>query len=329
MHMESALIATSVATVAAATQGGAIKHSLNKIKEDLCKNKIALMGISGALVFSAQMINFTIPGTGSSGHMVGGVLLAMLLGPHAAFLALSVLLGVQCLLFGDGGLLALGCNIFNMAFLSCYVAYPYIAKPIMKKFEGKKGIVIASILANVVGLFLGALSVTIETTLSGITELSFMKFAAVMIPIHIPISLIEGLVTAGILLYVYSANKDLIPSAMKGKSIKELNLIAVQRVMAFGAIITSGLLSLFASAFPDGLEWSILNLTGVESLEATGRIHTFFDNIQSVTTLLPDYTVQAIESAFGTSIAGVVGCVITGVLICAIAKTMAKISTEA
>ena len=78
------------------------------------------MGVMGAFVFAAQMINFTIPGTGSSGHLCGGMMLTALLGPYAAFLTMIGVLLIQCLLFADGGLLALGCNIWNMAFLRVF-----------------------------------------------------------------------------------------------------------------------------------------------------------------------------------------------------------------
>ena len=90
------------------------------------------MGVVGAFVFAAQMINFSIPGTGSSGHITGGVLLAAILGPEAGFLSLVSILIVQCLFFGDGGLLALGCNIINMVFFSCFIGYKFI-----KKFSGR------------------------------------------------------------------------------------------------------------------------------------------------------------------------------------------------
>ena len=83
---------------------------------------VPLMGVMGALIFAAQMLNFTIPATGSSGHIVGGVLLAAVLGPWAGFLTLTSILVVQCLLFADGGLMTLGCNVLNMAALSCLVA---------------------------------------------------------------------------------------------------------------------------------------------------------------------------------------------------------------
>ena len=87
-----------------------------------------MMGVMGAFVFAAQMINFTIPGTGSSGHLTGGLMLTALLGPYAGFLTMVGILAIQCLLFADGGLLALGCNIWNMAFYGCFISSMLIFK---------------------------------------------------------------------------------------------------------------------------------------------------------------------------------------------------------
>jgi cobalt/nickel transport system permease protein len=98
-----------------AASAAAIAFSVAKIKKDeLCEKKVPIIGVMGAFVFAAQMINFTIPGTGSSGHIGGGILLAAMLGGSPALLAISAVLIIQCLFFADGGLLALGCNIFNV-----------------------------------------------------------------------------------------------------------------------------------------------------------------------------------------------------------------------
>ena len=90
------------------------------------------MAVTAALVFAGQMINYTIPGTGSSGHMCGGMLLSALLGPQAGFLSMIVILAIQCLFFADGGLMALGANVWNMAFYGCFVGYYLIWRPILR-----------------------------------------------------------------------------------------------------------------------------------------------------------------------------------------------------
>nr|WP_302654788.1 energy-coupling factor ABC transporter permease [uncultured Agathobaculum sp.] len=112
------------------------------------------MGAAGAAVFAAQMMNFTIAGTGSSGHIGGGFLLAAVLGPVPAYLVMSVILTVQCLLFGDGGLLALGCNLFNMGIVPCFLIYP-----LLKKLLGTKMRIPAAALGGALSMFTGALCV--------------------------------------------------------------------------------------------------------------------------------------------------------------------------
>jgi cobalt/nickel transport system permease protein len=116
MHMADALLSPGTGGVMWAATAVTIFYSARKVQSQLDNRKIPLMGVLGAFVFAAQMINFAIPGTGSSGHIGGGLLLAILLGPQGAFLTMASVLTVQALFFADGGLLALGCNIFNLVF---------------------------------------------------------------------------------------------------------------------------------------------------------------------------------------------------------------------
>ena len=121
MHMADALVSPAVAGTMYVLSAGVAAYSIKKVREEDDPKKIPLMGVMGAFVFATQMLNFTIPGTGSSGHLCGGMMLSALLGPWAGFLSMIGVLLVQCLLFADGGLLALGCNIWNMAFYGCFV----------------------------------------------------------------------------------------------------------------------------------------------------------------------------------------------------------------
>ena len=121
MHMADALVSPAVAGTMYAVSAAAAAYSVKEIKLEDLDRKVPAMGVMGAFVFAAQMINFTIPGTGSSGHLCGGMLLSAVLGPCAGFLTMIAILAIQCLLFADGGLLALGCNVWNMAFYGCFV----------------------------------------------------------------------------------------------------------------------------------------------------------------------------------------------------------------
>lgn len=306
MHMADALVAPAVAGTMYVCSTAAAAYSIKKVRQEDDPKKIPVMGVMGAFVFAAQMINFTIPGTGSSGHLCGGMLLTAILGPFASFLTMIGVLLIQCLLFADGGLLALGCNVWNMAFYGCFLGAFLIWRPVMKKGMSRAKIILASIIGCVLTLQLGAFSVTLETLASGITELPFTAFAATMQPIHLAIGLVEGLITAAVLLFVYEARPELLEgSGSSGKN--RMSLKGVIGALCAAAIVIGGGLSLFASSHPDGLEWSIEKITGETELEADSGIYDTAAEIQDKAALLPDYAFKDSDSAWGTTFSGVIG----------------------
>lgn len=315
MHMADALVSPAVGGLMLAASAGAVAYSAYKCKDELDEKKIPLMGVMGAVIFAGQMINFTIPGTGSSGHIGGGILLAALLGPFPAFLTITAVLLIQALFFADGGLLALGANIWNMGFYACLLIYPLVFKPIVKKGLNPTRITVASIVSVVLALSLGAFSVVLETLASGITELPFVTFVGLMIPIHLAIGLVEGIVTGGILVFVYKMRPELLESSFqKTKLPKDISIKKVLGMLLVFAVVVGGGVSLFASANPDGLEWAMQNVTGTTELEAKGDLYTNAESIQETTAFLPDYTFKSSGddgSAIGTSISGLVGGGIT------------------
>lgn len=318
MHMADALISPAVGGTMWAVSAGAAAYSVNRIKKSgLDEKKVPLMGIMGAFVFAAQMINFTIPGTGSSGHIGGGILLAALLGPYPAFLTITAVLVIQALFFADGGLLALGCNIFNMGFISCFLAYPLIFKTILKnRFEPKR-LTTASVAAVVTGLETGAFCVVLETLASGITQLPFGTFIAMMLPIHFAIGLVEGFVTAAVLIFVYKMKPEILESVMLKTKVSFGSLRKITASMILLTLLTGGLLSIYASSYPDGLEWSMEKTAGTTELEANGSAHEKAAAIQDATAFMPDYdfkTTEAETPAGGTSTAGLIGGALTFLL---------------
>jgi ABC-type Co2+ transport system permease subunit len=200
--MADALISPVVGGAFWIASGALIGYSAKKIAEEKDNSKTPLMGVLGAFVFAAQMINFSIPGTGSSGHIGGGLLLTALLGPYRAFIAIASVLTIQCLFFADGGILALGCNIFNLGFFPAFIAYPFIYKLIIGNKQSPGKLAAASIVAADAGLLMGAFSVVVQTLLSGISELPFGTFVLVMLPIHFAIGIVEGLVVWAVLAFV-------------------------------------------------------------------------------------------------------------------------------
>lgn len=322
MHMADALVAPGVAGTMYVASAAAAGFSIKKIRENEDNKKIAVMGVMGAFVFATQMINFTIPGTGSSGHLCGGMLLAALLGPYAGFVAMIGVLLTQCLFFADGGLLAFGCNVWNMAFYGCFIGSMLIWKPMMKSGVSKRRITLASILGCVLTLQLGAFSVTLETLASGITELPFSTFVMTMQPIHLAIGFVEGLITAAVLCFIYEARPELLWGVDNSIRLPE-NKMSKGRlvgVLAATSALIAGVVSLFASAFPDGLEWSMEQVAGTTELEATGGAYSVAERIQEITAFLPDYAFKNSESAMGTTTSGIIGIIIVAVVCIVAAK---------
>ncbi len=309
MHMSDALISPVVGGVMWAATAGTMVYSIKKTaKEELFESgKIPLMGVMGAFVFAAQMINFTIPGTGSSGHICGAVILSAMLGPSAGLLTMAVILAIQALFFADGGLLALGANIFNMGALTCLAAYPLIFRPLLRKAVTPGRIAAASVLTSIVGLQLGSFAVVLETQLSGLTELPFAAFTALMQPIHLAIGLGEGLVTAALLIFLNKVSPESLTDArsLSKRAVPSRVLVGI----AVLAVLCGGALSLLASGSPDGLEWSTGALAGELSPGGSGA-HTAAAALQDQTALMPDYSLDAVSGG-GTSVAGVVGSLLT------------------
>ena len=312
MHMADALVSPAVATTMYACSALAGGYSIRRVRLENNPKKIPVMGVMGAFVFATQMINFTIPGTGSSGHLCGGMLLSAMLGPFAGFLTMIGVLLIQGLMFADGGLLALGCNVWNMAFYGCFLGSLLIWRPMMKKKINKGRIILASVAGCILTLQLGAFSVTLETLASGITELPFKVFVSTMQPIHLAIGLVEGLITAAVLCFVQEARPEFLWGADETENTKDgrCSYKSALAVLSVATVIIAGGLSLLASQYPDGLEWSMEKVAGTAELEANGGIYDIIGSIQNITSVLPDYAFKNSQSAIGTSFSGLVGAVI-------------------
>ncbi|MBD3344438.1 MAG: cobalamin biosynthesis protein CbiM [Chitinivibrionales bacterium] len=326
MHMSDALVSPAVGGALWAASAGLIAVSARKVNGELDEKKVPLMGVAGAFIFAAQMINFSIPGTGSSGHLGGGMILAVLLGPWAAMITIASVLVIQALFFADGGLLALGCNIFNLGFFPAFVAYPFIYKPLAGNSGSRGRIIAASVLSSIVALQAGAFAVVVQTVFSGISSLPFGTFSLVMQPIHLAIGLVEGIVTAAVVVFVARARPDIVaPAAGEQKG----NGWSIQRIvlaLVVVAAVIGGALSWFASADPDGLEWAIAKTTGREEVhpESPSPVYGVLESLQEKLAFLPGYGFRqsgAEESGPaeeswpavdpGASVAGIIGAALT------------------
>lgn len=312
MHMADALLSPAVGGTMLAVSAGVLACSVRDVRRNFQESRIPLMGVAGAFVFAAQMVNFAIPGTGSSGHIGGAVMLAALLGPSPAFIVMAGVLLIQALFFADGGLLAWGCNLFNLGFFGCFLAYPYVFRPIAGKTQSRIRIFTASLVACIVSLELGAFAVTLETLLSRVTELPFGMFAAVMLPIHLAIGIGEGLATGAVLLFV----RRHLPEA-DSLRLEEKRLSVTRLTLVFGlaAVLIGGALSLLASGKPDGLEWSMEKTAGSAELESSGAIHAFFSKLAETFALLPDYAFPGSKNPLGTTVAGIIGALLCALIL--------------
>ena len=331
MHMADALLAPAVAATMYVASGAAAGVSIHQLRKDDEPQKLPTMAVTAALVFAGQMINYTIPGTGSSGHMCGGMMLSALLGPYGGFLSMIVILAIQCLFFADGGLMALGANFWNMAFYGCFVGYFLIWRPIMRSRwfgEGKGAqrarIICASLIGCIVTLQLGAFSVVLETSLSGITELPFGAFVSLMQPIHLAIGLIEGLITAAVLCFVLESRPELLRDVQPTGDPSKHSLKTTIAVLAAVALVVGGGLSLLASSNPDGLEWALFGNAESGYAENMGLDEDNFgvsssaaekaESIQEKTSFLPDYSFANSDSSAGTTVSGIVGAALVAVV---------------
>jgi cobalt/nickel transport system permease protein len=328
MHMANELLSVPVATGTLAIAAAGLGIICRKVRQIIATDKLALMGILGAFVFAAQMVNFRLPAMpGTSGHMVGAVLLAIILGPHLGAIVISSVVIVQCLIFQDGGLLALGCNVINMALVPSYLGY-FIYRTVTAGQFSSLRVYIGAMSACMLAIEAGAILVPVQAALSGILAVPFSTFLITMIGVHFLIGFVEGLITVAVLAYLQQVRPDVVLDSLPGKV--RLSRKAVLITLVVVTIVIGAGFSLVASGFPDGLEWSYAERPDQPDFEAAvsnedSRI-TAVDDFQSKYSLMPDYSVRAsrlgevaeqeAEAGAGwTSFAGVAGSAVTMVVI--------------
>lgn len=289
MHVTDALVSPSVAIAAGAVAIALIVVASKNIRNNTRQGLMPLMGIMAAFVFAAQMITFTIPGTGMSGHIVGGVLLAALLGPWCGFLCLCAVLIVQCVVFADGGLMALGCNIVNMGAMSCLVAYPLFFRPLMRRRTSQARLMAISVLASTIALELGALGVCVETWLSGSSPMPFVDSLIYIMPIYLAIGICEGVATGLVLIFVQKTSPELLcpepsPWGVSNTAVERVQVHNRRLTLTILAILAVGMgviFSCIASVEPVGFEWSVANM---------GQLLDLAPATRTFTVVIPDYS---------------------------------------
>lgn len=279
--------------------------ALRKTSRQLNDKNIPLMGILAAAIFAGQMLNFSVTG-GTSGHLLGAALATLLLGPWAAILVMTSVVSVQALLFQDGGLIALGANLFNMALVGVFVSYAVttLFKKIIK--NERNGLFVGSAVSAWFSIFFAALACALELALSGTSPANIAVPA--MAAIHALIGIGEALITLGAVNFIYAARKDLLKADIPLKTTNRGILIG-------GGLITVllAVLSPLASSHPDGLEWVA---------EKQGFLSAARD---SVFNLMPDYVMPGLKNeAAATIVAGIIGAAVVFVLVIGVAQTRKK-----
>ncbi len=298
MHIPDGFLDTKTALLTGVLAAGGLGYALYHTRKTLTPRKVPLLGLSAAFVFAAQMINFPVAG-GTSGHLLGGVLTAALLGPSAAVIVLSAVLIVQCFAFADGGITALGANIFNMGILGSAVSgllYLLLARG----FRSLTGRIFAAIVAAWVSVLLASIACAGELASSGTVAWN-IAFPA-MAGVHALIGIGEGVITALVLTAIASVRPELVLQKTGAEGAGQ-NL-SLKPVLIFGLVGALGIalfVSPFACSWPDGLDKAAETL-GFKEKETEHR---------AVAAPIPDYKMPGISSeGIATGIAGVAGTLV-------------------
>ena len=288
MHIPDGFLSTLMAVILWAVSAISVAYALRRVGKDLGERQVPLMGVLAAAIFAGQMLNFSVTG-GTSGHLLGAALATILLDPWAAVIVLTSVVSIQALIFQDGGLLALGANLFNMAVIGVTVSY-FVYTSLQKLARGKSwGVFAGGFAAAWLSIVVASLAAALELALSGTSPANIAVPA--MGGIHMLIGIGEGLITIGALAFLYAARGDLLRSggaAPKGG--------AAVWIFGLGIAALLAVLSPLASAHPDGLEW----VAAQKGFLETARTPLY--------NLIPDYTFPGISNtALATILAGIIG----------------------
>lgn len=287
MHVPNHLISPEMAILGGVAAVTLIGVAIAKARRTSLADKLPLVGVMGAFVFAAQMLNFSFGDVGFSGHLIGAVLLAAILGKWVGFLTLSGVLVLQTLLFADGGIMALGWNIVNMAAVGSLVVYPLIFEPMTKHHNSAGRLFGAGFLTSMVAVVVGAVCVATEASLSG-TGLPMGEFWGYMLPSHLAIGIGEGVITGSILALIAARQPALLECNKRRAKTLHTDYKSAIAVFALCALVLGGV-SMVASERPDGLEWSIEKSVEDGEPLAIEHMHQRANALQASMAVAPDY----------------------------------------
>lgn len=295
MHIPDGMLSTPVAGATGLGAAGFAAYAVGWVRKHMDPRRVVLMAVMAALVFALQMLNFPVA-AGTSGHFAGGTAAAILVGPWPAVILMTTVLGVQAVLFADGGLVAAGANVLNLGVIAPFVGYAvWRAGTHLRDTRGARAV--SAFAGAWLSTVVAALAVAVELWLSGRASLPLV--ASAMGFWHALIGIGEGAVTAGLIGYLGTIRPDLVDSRRDGSA---EGLRGVVIGLGLLALVSVGL-SFLASSKPDGLEW-------VYSQRQLGRPFAQPDLFHSP---LPDYLVPGLTNErLAGVLAGIVGVLVTG-----------------
>ncbi|MEW6510204.1 MAG: energy-coupling factor ABC transporter permease [Bacteroidota bacterium] len=307
MHIPDGFLDTKTAVTTAALSAVAVGVSLRTLKRSLPRRRVPLIGLAAAFVFAAQMVNFPVVG-GTSGHLTGGMLAAVLLGPAAAIAVLTAVLLVQCFLFADGGLLALGANILNIGIAGPLGGYA-VYRLLCRLLPGERGRLVAAAMGGWSATILSALFCAGELAWSG--TIPWDVGVTAMVNVHLLIGGAEGVITLLVLSVIMRTRPDL-----AGPATGEATGEGMGFFVLAGGVVTLCLVLFvapFSSPMPDGLESVVMQLGILDRAEHYGAAP------------MAGYMIPGLDSPVAaTAAAGVVGTALMFVVGYVLARTLGE-----
>lgn len=302
MHIPDGMLSNTVAVTTDVASAAIVGYGVYWVRKHYDQKKVVLMAVLGALVFALQMLNFPVAG-GTSGHFMGGALAGIVLGPWPAAIIMTALVAVQALIFKDGGVLALGANVMNMAVIAPFLGY-FIYQMLTSRFKSTKGRVVSSAIAAWLSVVAASIVVAIQIWSSGNANLGIVLGS--MAGWHAIIAIGESLITAGLIAYLFNVRPDLVSSSKTdAPGARPMRNVVITLLLI--AVLAAGL-SFLASSHPDGLEFVYFE-SGV------GKTFEEFSLIGDGG-IFADYGVRGItNNMLASALAGFVGLIATGAAI--------------
>jgi len=309
MHVPDGFVNAGTAAAAGVISAGAVGYSLRQTRHQMSDRQIPLAGLTAAFVFAAQMVNFPVA-AGTTGHLLGAAMAAVLLGPSMGAVVVTVVVVVQALVFADGGLTALGLNVLNLAIIPAYGGYAVFR--LFRKVlpRSRSGVVAATGLAGGLSVVLAAMAFSLEWLFGATAPVPFDTVFSAMVGVHIFIGVGEGVISAVAVGAVLASRPDIVFGArdLDAAELADRTPIRTRTFLLAGLLVALGLaavVSQFAAGNPDGLE----RVAADTGIAATAQEHALGSGWFAA------YATDGVRNeALSLAIAGVAGVVITTML---------------